>query len=129
MTITAHLVDPIDTRLKSYVLETTEFSGDHTTERIIDRLENVCIDWCILDKIVCLVSDTCNVMKNVGADFSKCQLIYRKTFNIQSRLQDGSVVRITSSICVLMMLSENSMKRKIYLEQFDILFPSCVIVI
>jgi hypothetical protein len=71
MTVTAHVIDPTMSQAKCYVLETTEFSGNHTAERISDRLENICIDWCILDKIVCLVSDTCNVMRKVGNDFSK----------------------------------------------------------
>ena len=71
MTVTAHFVVPVDNRLKCYVLETTEFPGNHTAERIVDRLENICIDWSILDKVVCLVSDTCNVMRKVGVDFSK----------------------------------------------------------
>lgn len=71
MTITAHIVDLANIKLKCYVLETTEFSGNHTAERILDRLENTCIEWNILDKIVCLVSDNCNVMRKVGNDFSK----------------------------------------------------------
>jgi hypothetical protein len=71
MTVTAHFVVPTDNELKCYVLETTEFPGNHTAERIVDRLENICIDWCILDKVTCLVSDTCNVMRKVGDDFSK----------------------------------------------------------
>jgi len=71
MTVTAHIVDPTNNRGKCYVLETTEFSGNHTAERIVDRLENICINWCIIDKVVCLVSDTCNVMRKVGVDFSK----------------------------------------------------------
>lgn len=73
MTITAHFVDVNNNRIKCYVLETTEFEGNHTAERIVDRLENVCIEWSILDKVVCLVSDTCNVMRKVGGDFSKGQ--------------------------------------------------------
>jgi hypothetical protein len=71
MTVTAHTVDLTNNKLKCYVLETTEFSGNHTAERIVDRLVNTCIEWNILDKVVCLVSDTCNVMKKVGVDFSK----------------------------------------------------------
>lgn len=63
MTVTAHIVDTNSSRIKCYVLETTEFPGSHTAERIVDRLGNICIEWCILDKIVCLVSDTCNTMK------------------------------------------------------------------
>ncbi len=73
MTVTAHIVDTNNSRIKCYVLETTEFPGNHTAERIVDRLENICIEWSILDKIVCLVSDTCNLMKKVGFDFSKGQ--------------------------------------------------------
>jgi hypothetical protein len=71
MTVTAHFIDITGSRMKSFVLETTEFSGNHTAERIVERLENICIEWSILDKVVCLVSDTCNVMKKVGTDFSK----------------------------------------------------------
>jgi hypothetical protein len=71
MSVTAHFVLPADNKLKCYVLETTEFTGNHTAERIVDRLENICIDWSILDKVVYLVSDTCNVMRKVGTDFSK----------------------------------------------------------
>ena len=71
MTVTAHIIDQANNKLKCYVLETTEFSGNHTAERIVDRLENICIEWDILDCIVCLVSDTCNVMRKVGIDFSK----------------------------------------------------------
>ncbi len=71
MTVTVHFIDITVSRMKSFVLETTEFSGNHTAERIVKRLENICIEWSILEKVVCLVSDTCNVMKKVGADFSK----------------------------------------------------------
>lgn len=71
MTVTAHSIDVPNSRLKSFVLETTEFPGNHTAERIVERLENVCIDWGILDKVVCLVSDTCSVMRKVGVDFGK----------------------------------------------------------
>ncbi len=58
MTVTAHFVDQTNNQVKCYVLETTEFSRNHTAERIIDRLENIGIDWSILDKVFCLVSDT-----------------------------------------------------------------------
>lgn len=71
MTVTAHFVNIAENRMKCFVLETTEFSGNHTAERIVERLENICIEWSILDKVVCLVSDTCNVMRKVGTDFSK----------------------------------------------------------
>ncbi|CAF1597382.1 unnamed protein product [Adineta ricciae] len=71
MTVTVHFIDTSNSKLKSFVLETTEFSGNHTAQRIVERLENICIDWSILDKVVCLVSDTCNVMRKVGNDFAK----------------------------------------------------------
>lgn len=71
MTVTGHFIDQKEGILKCYVLETTEFSGNHTAERIVDRLENICIDWNIIDKIVCLVSDTCNLMRKVGDNFAK----------------------------------------------------------
>jgi hypothetical protein len=71
MTVTAHFVDPSNNKNKCYVLETTEFQGSHTAERIVDRLENICIEWSILDKVSGLVSDTCNLMRKVGSDFSK----------------------------------------------------------
>ena len=71
MTVTAHFVDIVGSRMKSFVLETTEFSGNYTADRTVERLENICIEWSILDKVVCLVSDTCNVMKKVGNDFCR----------------------------------------------------------
>ncbi|CAF1541740.1 unnamed protein product [Adineta ricciae] len=75
MTVTVHFVDTSNSKLKSFVLETTEFSGNHTAQQIVERLENICIDWPILDKVVCLVSDTCNVMRNLGNDFAKVELV------------------------------------------------------
>lgn len=81
MTVTAHFVDGSSGRLKSFVLETTEFSGNHTADRIVERLENICIDWSILDKVVCLVTDTCNVMRKVGVDFCKGRLRLSRGMN------------------------------------------------
>ncbi|CAF4717369.1 unnamed protein product [Rotaria sp. Silwood2] len=65
MTVTAHFVDLKNNKIKNFVLETKEFSGNHTAERIVERLNNICIDWSISDKIVCLVTDTCNTMRKV----------------------------------------------------------------
>ncbi|CAF4983738.1 unnamed protein product [Rotaria sp. Silwood1] len=52
-------------------LDTKEFSGYHAAERIVERLNEICNDWSIGDKIVCLVSDNCNTIKKVGKDFQK----------------------------------------------------------
>ena len=89
MTVTAHFVDLSSNKNKCYVLETTEFQGSHTAERIVDRLENICIEWAILDKVSCLVSDTCNVMRKVRSDFSKREHISFKSTVIYSSLQVG----------------------------------------
>jgi hypothetical protein len=71
MTVTAHFVDVKNNRMMNYVLETKEFTGNHTAERIVERLIDLCNDWAISDKIICLVSDTCNTMRKVGVDFGK----------------------------------------------------------
>ncbi|CAF3569696.1 unnamed protein product [Rotaria sp. Silwood1] len=71
MTVTAHFVDIKNNKLKSFVLDTKEFSGYHAAERIVERLNEICNDWSIGDKIVCLVSDNCNTIKKVGKDFQK----------------------------------------------------------
>jgi hypothetical protein len=71
MTVTAHFIDMKLNKLKIFVLETKEFTGNHTAERIVERLEDICSDWSITDKIVCLVSDTCPTMRKVGKDFGK----------------------------------------------------------
>ncbi|CAF4563991.1 unnamed protein product [Rotaria sp. Silwood2] len=51
--------------------ETKEFKGNHTAERIVERLESICDKWSINDKIICLVSDTCPTMRKVGVEFGK----------------------------------------------------------
>lgn len=71
MTVTAHIVDLDANGIKNFVLETTEFTEHHTAERIVERLEEICIEWSIGHKVVCLVSDTCNTIKRVGLDFGK----------------------------------------------------------
>ncbi|CAF4128237.1 unnamed protein product [Rotaria sordida] len=71
MSVTAHFVDLKNNKIKNFVLETKKFSGNHTVERIVERLNTICIDWSISDKIVCLVTDTCNTMRKVGKDFGK----------------------------------------------------------
>ncbi|CAF3084851.1 unnamed protein product [Rotaria sp. Silwood2] len=69
MTVTAHFVDIQNKKIKSFVLVTKEFTGNHTTERIIERLDEIYDEWSIADKVICLVSDTYNTIKKVGKDF------------------------------------------------------------
>ena len=76
MTVTAHFVDVHSNALKRFVLETKEFSENHTADRIVERLESVCEQWSIDEKIVCLVSDTCNTMRKVGTDFHKGMTVF-----------------------------------------------------
>jgi len=71
MTVTAHFVDINNSKIKSFVLDTKEFSGNHTAERIVERLDEICDEWSISDNVICLVSDNCNTMKKVGKDFGK----------------------------------------------------------
>jgi hypothetical protein len=76
MTVTAHFIDMKNNKLKNFVLETKEFTGNHTAERIVERLENICNEWSISDRSVCLVSDTCNTMSKVGKDFRKGMILF-----------------------------------------------------
>ena len=71
MTVTAHFIDVKNNKIKNFVLETKEFSGNHTAERIVERLEELCNEWSISDKIKCLISDNCSTMRKVGIDFGK----------------------------------------------------------
>ena len=71
MTVTAHMVSLNDNWIKKFILETTEFSASHTAEKITGRLKEICIEWPIEHKVVCLVSDTCNTMRCVDLDFGK----------------------------------------------------------
>ncbi|CAF4734564.1 unnamed protein product [Rotaria socialis] len=71
MTVTAHIVDLDASCIKNFVFETTEFARNHTAERIVERLEEICIEWSIGHKVICLVSDTCNTMRRVGLVFGK----------------------------------------------------------
>ncbi|CAF1549738.1 unnamed protein product, partial [Rotaria sordida] len=50
---------------------TKEFSGNHTAERIVEHLEDLCNKWPISDKIISLVSDNCSTMRKVEIDFGK----------------------------------------------------------
>ncbi|CAF4433214.1 unnamed protein product [Rotaria sp. Silwood2] len=49
MTITAHFIDLKNKKIKNFVLETKEFTGNHTAERIVESLERWigCIDHLI----------------------------------------------------------------------------------
>jgi len=71
MTVIAHFIDVKNNKIKNFVLETKEFSGNHTVECIVERLENLGNECSITDKIVCLVSDNCSTMRRVGIDFDK----------------------------------------------------------
>ncbi|CAF4611688.1 unnamed protein product, partial [Didymodactylos carnosus] len=70
ITVSSHLITS-NYELKTFVLQTTQFSGNHTADRITQALQDICIEWGILDKIVCLVSDNCSTIKKVGRDFKK----------------------------------------------------------
>ncbi len=76
MTVTAHFINLKDNKIKNFVLETKEFSGNHTAERIVERLEDICSKWSIADKIICLVSDTCPTMRKVGVEFGKGMIYF-----------------------------------------------------
>ncbi|CAF4454942.1 unnamed protein product [Didymodactylos carnosus] len=52
ITVTSHLITS-NYELKTFVLQTTQFSGNHTADRITQALQDICIEWGILDKIVC----------------------------------------------------------------------------
>ena len=69
MTVTAHFIDVKNKKTKNFVIDTKEFDGSHTAERIVQRLDEICDEWSISDKVICLVSDTCNTMKKVGQEF------------------------------------------------------------
>lgn len=71
MTVTAHFIDIQNKKAKIFVLDTKEFYGSHTAERIVERLDEICDVWSISDKVICLISDTCNTMKKVGQTFGK----------------------------------------------------------
>lgn len=71
MTVTAHFIDIQNKQTKSFVLDTKEFHENHTAERIVERLDDICDEWSISDKVICLISDTCNTMKKVGQYFCK----------------------------------------------------------
>ncbi|CAF1470068.1 unnamed protein product [Rotaria sordida] len=66
-------ITPISTTPRRIVKakQTKEFSGNHTAERIVERLEDLCNKWPISDKIICLVSDNCSTMRKVEIDFGK----------------------------------------------------------
>ena len=72
MTVTAHFIDVKNNKITNFVLETKEFSGNHIDERIVERLEALCSEWSIIDKILCLVSDNCSTVRKVGVNFGKC---------------------------------------------------------
>ncbi|CAF1969202.1 unnamed protein product [Rotaria magnacalcarata] len=75
ITVTAHIVDLNENKIKHFVLETTEFSGNHAAQRIVERLDEICIEWAIAHKVVRIVSDTCNTMRRTGLDFKKGLII------------------------------------------------------
>lgn len=56
MTVTAHLIDVKNNKIKKSVLETKEFTGNYTAERIVGRLENIWHEWSVGCKIDCFVS-------------------------------------------------------------------------
>ena len=71
MIATAHFMDVKNNKIKNFVLETKDFSGNHTAERIVEHLEDLCSEWSIIDKILCLVSDNYSTMPKVGVNFGK----------------------------------------------------------
>ncbi|CAF1294550.1 unnamed protein product [Didymodactylos carnosus] len=70
LTVTAHFITK-DYVLKSVVLVTIEFEGNHTSERCNAFLEELCIEWLIFHLITCLVSDNCSAMKKTGVMFGR----------------------------------------------------------
>ena len=59
--VTAHFLTT-DWELKSTVLETFEFSTEHTGDHIAQELLRVTSDWNVTDKIVCVVTDNASNM-------------------------------------------------------------------
>ncbi|CAF0798395.1 unnamed protein product [Didymodactylos carnosus] len=70
ITVTAHIIT-CNYEQKNFVLETIDFTGNHTADRIVQHLQDLAIEWPIFDKIICLVSDNCATMVKVSRDFNK----------------------------------------------------------
>lgn len=75
ITLTAHFAQTFDSSVKVVALECRKFPEPHTPENVGDRIEEICVDWSIWDKVYSITTDDAfNMSVSVGANGNKVHI-------------------------------------------------------